>query len=800
MQSVHRLRRSLLLVAALTLAAAPAAAQRAATRSSGTRVIRTARTTSGSSRARPTDNRTGSRTRTLGGTRPGGRTTSNRAAPERQTRTSGALSQRLKNGRTRATRKPPVFRVLEEGRLGLLVRMARTDPFLRHTIDAVLRDGSRLISNTGGRGQVRAREAWVPLMSDRPLRRAMIRTILRDMNGRSAEVKDLVRKSGDAAVWDTIFIGAGVHTAAAANALSQKDPSHAMLVIESGDLVSANFASLGQTIAINSSNRQETGEGVQPFGRGNNNPGVGPVGVPDLSGDKWPAADTLSDVATVSLASSGADVMTHSKVTRVSERQPGDSWPARYKIETSDGLTVYAATVVAGSGLGKPKVNVKRGARIIANEIKKVDLRRPDRVPGIVYYEQAMALANQSAAPRDPYRAAPGGRKPRIAVIGGGDSGKTFLELMYGVAPSGAYDGPGKRDRTQRGDVGDVDWVVGPSGASDLQSFVDTVRPRYGRIAPEIKSSKVNLVNKRFAGVERSGKRYRIVYDDGSKSTETYDHIVIATGFESEAPEVLRPILPRGYDTSVPFTRSNALERVKTKVVSGGKAIERDVAKRVVGQDVYFIGPASGNDLVSRDQILVGADRSSRTTQAGSPQIAISENLASIKFLVPYSAALARNVLPRTKADGPVLDTSSADVKRRVALIGRPGRQRTRRQAKRIRRAKVADADDPASDPARTGIEPIVLKHEMATVLDEFTFPRMRAIEVKVSPAAGGLLVQADQLDADATGKVRDAIEGNYALVQMLTKFANVGKTVRFHANIDIKSRSIDVESLSMGY
>jgi hypothetical protein len=127
-------------------------------------------------------------------------------------------------------------------------------------------------------------------------------------------------------------------------------------------------------------------------------------------------------------------------------------------------------------------------------------------VPGILYYNQAMALANQSVAPRDPYRASPGGgRPPRIAVIGGGDSGKTFLELMYGLAPSGAYDGPGKLDRAQRGEIGALDWVVGPSGPTDCKSFLDGVRARYARISPSIKSGKAELLNRNFIGVEKKG-------------------------------------------------------------------------------------------------------------------------------------------------------------------------------------------------------------------------------------------------------------------------------------------------------
>ena len=699
-------------------------------------------------------------------------------------------------GRRTATagprRRASVFRSLETDRLGLLVSIARSDPFLRAAMDAVLADGARLISNSGKRGADRARRAWVPLVSNRPLRRAVIRTILRDMNGRSARVKELIRADA-APVWDTVFIGAGVHTAAAAAALGESDPSHAMLVIEAGELVSANFASLGETIAINSSNRQETGEGVQPFGRGNNNPAEGPVGVPDLSGDKWPAADTLSDVATVSLHTSGADVITRSAVSRVSERGAGDAWPARYKIETADGLTVYAASVVVGTGLGKPTIKVKRGARLIESETDKVDLRRPDDVPGILYYSQAMALANQSAAPRDPYRAAPGGRPPRIAVIGGGDSGRTFLELMYGLAPSNAYDGPGKLDRAQRGEVGALDWVVGPNGPTDCKTFLDGVRARYARISPSIKSGRAELVNRTFIGVEKKGDRFRVLYSDGS--SRIYDKVIIATGFESQAPSVLAPVLPAGYDTSVPFVKSSAVEKVSTRV-GGGLRKPRSVAKRVVGQDVFLIGPAAGDDLVDRNEILVKRDRSRGAEAPTEPQIAISENLASIKFLVPFSAALARNLLPERKAEAPRLDTSAADQRLRTALVTARGK---RSQGRRIRRAKVADPDDPASDPARTGIEPIVLKHEMATVLDEFTFSRLRSFELTVQPEPGGLLLLAPQLGESSIASLRDAVERNYALVQMLSKFARVGKPVSFRVGV-ARDGTIDVDSLTMTY
>ena len=683
-------------------------------------------------------------------------------------------------GRARpARRRPPAkatrtaLRSLEAGSLGVLRRIAAADPFARAQMDAVLADADRLIAGAGDPSQARARQAWVPLVSSRPLRRAVIRSILRDMNGRSDRLKDAIRQAGEGAVWDTVFLGAGIHTAAAAHALGQAAPSHAMLVIEAGEVVSANFAALGETIAINSSNRAETGDGILPFSDGNNNPAVGPVGVPDVSGEKWPAADALSDVATISLHTSGADVLTRSKVTRVSERGPTDRWPARYRIETAEGLTVYAASVVVGSGLGRPSVRVERGAELIASETARVDLRRPDEVPGILYYSQAMALANQSAAPRDPYRAAPGGRRPRIAVIGGADSGRTVLELMYGLAPGNAYDGPGKLDRAQRGEIGDLDWVVGPDGPADCKSFLDRTRARYARIAPSIKTGRAKLVNRRFVGVARAGTRFRVFYDDGSSAI--YDRIVLATGFESEVPDILAPVLPAGVDTTVPLTRSGALAVVKQPVREKAREVRRSVGKQVRGQDVFLIGPAAGDDLVPRKQIT------------GPPM------LAAIKFLVPYSAALARTELPGRRAAGRTLDSRTVDVPRRAELAAGRGRA-----ARRIRRARVAAPEEPAADPARTGIEPLILKLELAAVLEQFRYRGLDAVELTVAPARGGLLVTAPGLDDTAVGQLRDAIERSHGLVQMLGKLSRVGKSVTVLAAL--RGGLVDLESLTMTY
>ncbi len=87
----------------------------------------------------------------------------------------------------------------------------------------------------------------------------------------------------------------------------------------------------------------------------------------------------------------------------------------------------------------------------------------------------------------------------------------------------------------------------------------------------------------------------------------------------------------------------------------------------------------------------------------------------------------------------------------------------------------------------------------MATVLDEFSYSRLRSFELTVTPEAGGLLLLAPQLGESSIAGLRDAVERNYALVQMLGKFARVGKPVTFRVGI-ARDGTIDVDSLTMTY
>ena len=141
-----------------------------------------------------------------------------------------------------------------------------------------------------------------------------------------------------------------------------------ILSVEATASLSANFGTLGDTFRINSSNRQEDGTTAKP-GRGNINPIESPVGVPDVSGNKWPSARALSDVSTIGLYASGTDFLLQERVVSIEDKnkegEPAKSWPGRYrvKMQSIDPQTkktktreVYSDQVIVSTGLGTPSI------------------------------------------------------------------------------------------------------------------------------------------------------------------------------------------------------------------------------------------------------------------------------------------------------------------------------------------------------------------------------------------------------------------------------------------------------------
>src|SRR5262245_52713550 len=102
---------------------------------------------------------------------------------------------------------------------------AMRHPYTRTIVKKVLADRARTIDSVGevDAARITERLGWVPLGADPQLRRVTVATVLRKVRQRSKGLRRLIAETPNAAAWDVIFIGAGVHTAIAANTLANLD-------------------------------------------------------------------------------------------------------------------------------------------------------------------------------------------------------------------------------------------------------------------------------------------------------------------------------------------------------------------------------------------------------------------------------------------------------------------------------------------------------------------------------------------------------------------------------------------------
>jgi hypothetical protein len=294
---------------------------------------------------------------------------------------------------------------------------AKRHPYTRKVVSRVVQDRGRTIDSVGDveAERIAERLGWVPLGADPELRRVTVATVLRKVRQRSKGLRRLIKeKPGDAA-WDIIFVGAGVHTAIAANTLGNLDTDDPvrMLTIEAADDIGGTFRDVGSTVARNSANRAgQRGSSVKR-GFGDKNPSEGPWGDPDLDGQEWPELDIMADTATVNLFASGSDFLLGSRVDKIEFRDDvagSDGWPARHRVSLADGTVVYANAIARATGSGQPTIgaSVDQNTRNLWQaERAKIDFKNPDAVPDLLHYADAMKLANLSRRGRDPYRAKP---------------------------------------------------------------------------------------------------------------------------------------------------------------------------------------------------------------------------------------------------------------------------------------------------------------------------------------------------------------------------------------------------------
>jgi hypothetical protein len=824
---------------------------------------------------------------------------------------------------------------------------ATRHPYTKKIVKKVLADRARTIDGVGEveADRIAERLGWVPLGADPELRKVTVATVMRKVRQRSRGLRRLIKENPAQAAWDIVFVGAGVHTAIAANTLAnlETDDPIRMLTVEAGDDIGGTFRDIGSTVGRNSANRAGRKGGKVKRGFGDKNPSEGPWGDPDLDGQEWPELGIMADTATVNLFASGSDFLLGSRVEKIDFRDDvagSDSWPARYRLTLGDGTAVYANAVARATGLGKPKLGITdpQSVALIESERQKVDVRKPDEVPELLHYVEALKLANASRQGRDPYRARPApvrpfvelsgvriktsqrtvlrtndngevpldeaidiafdpkastwsvqlldGRKlsvkrlvaevanreivlqptdkledlasklealalpdqlrvarqqvrkrvrppayssderlsqikqrlglgdltgiqirneangfepaseiedvfseapgqltvvrrdgtrfrlanglrlsrltngnrsnlnpiaaddplfaqpgdpsrPVIAVIGGRDSGRTFLEYLYGQAPAAAYTGGGKVDTAQRGEIGDVEWYVGENGPADCDTFLKSTRSRYLRLAGKIRDAgdgtraRAQLNKVRITKVSKLPTgRYLIT--DSANQTKIVDRVIFATGFDNQLAE------------------DGQLDPINGTVE--GLSGDRVVAKRVRGRDIFRFGPAAGDDLVAADE-----------------RYSTDENSGSIYALGPRDRAFARTVLARTVRAIAAIDTPALERPVRLTL------------AEGQTEAIIEAPETVAARRLETPLSDLVLRAEMMDALASVRGAKTRdRLSFRVTRDKQSKKLKIEDLNHDGADKISELIRDSALLYDQLEEATEDGDSVEF--------------------
>ncbi|HEX4925205.1 MAG TPA: hypothetical protein VFV50_14020 [Bdellovibrionales bacterium] len=238
------------------------------------------------------------------------------------------------------------------------------------------------------------------------------------------------QREGRALVQDSVIIGGGVHGTIASLFLSPRRES--FVVLEAGETpASPVWANAGATFPLNTK--------VEAT----NIPGS-PVQMSNFSDRKHPLSSSLYSLIVASIAASRGPVLLENAVTRVQDRfdhsAEAKDWPARYRIETAQGLVFYTERPVLATGLQQGKYPVKSAKAIEQIEAERNrPLRSKEDMPTFMFFDEMTSHQRRLSRAGVPANLPVAGKT--VAYIGAGASGNVAVENNRGQGPDGIYAG-----------------------------------------------------------------------------------------------------------------------------------------------------------------------------------------------------------------------------------------------------------------------------------------------------------------------------------------------------------------------
>jgi hypothetical protein len=334
--------------------------------------------------------------------------------------------------------------------------------------------------------------------------------------------------------YDEVIIGGGLHAAIYASsrvASGRRKP----LVIERARIGGVFALSRRPSFYLNSRNRPGAA-GVPSENRALNYVPGAPIQMANLSSCEFQSNADMAFVVRCAIAKH-ADVRLGSAVTAVRYTYDiGYASPRPLAIELEDGTQVFAGRVIDARGLG--------------------DARTP------LVSERVLSFADFMRRMDNPF---PLEGMGRVAVIGGGDSGKVTIEALLGIGPSTGMSVPALDWIDQ------VDWYARGLAAT-CEGWRNQERGRYQAIGSFLRP------------VDNGRRRLRIFNETGNVqpgfemtyvNSRPYDHVITATGWS-------RPVLSGGpYDEGY----------------SNLYGFAPGLARQLADAEVYQVGPAADLDF-----------------------------------------------------------------------------------------------------------------------------------------------------------------------------------------------------------
>lgn len=365
-----------------------------------------------------------------------------------------------------------------------------------------------------------------------------------DLLTEAFKTETLIKTSSKPVVYDVVAIGAGPNNGVAVSIIKETNPHLNVLVIEAtedmGTFNKIKGFDINTPEFIGNSGNTLPGSGVQ----------LRDYNITDAS---FASAEDLGNLTVGTYKSADADMIFNNRVIKWEKEPTPGAWPAKYRVETNNGVVVYTNSGLAGTGFGPPITRLKDPASIdlvtkYEKELSGIDLGlNPKYMPKATSVDEFLTIATKDVKAGREAMARYKGKK--ILIIGSGDGGNIGVEAAAGL---------NKNLNPNNLETGiETIWLGQESknGSEFLASMSTRKKLRYGRIAESMDEGKVKPVNGYLAKVEEfvneaGDKQFKAYYTtkDGQAIAEPFivDNLIFATGY------------PNNHSTLAPIFKSIA--------------------------------------------------------------------------------------------------------------------------------------------------------------------------------------------------------------------------------------------------